>query len=60
MAENTRVPVTISLGISATQSGDISGMTKEADIALYHSKEGGRNRATVFTEEMRNETGANT
>ena len=57
MAGETQVPVTISLGISATQNGDIYAMTKEADIALYHSKANGRNRATLFTEEMRNEAG---
>ncbi len=59
MAGQTRVPITISLGITNTQNGDISLMTKEADIALYHSKENGRNQATLFTEEMREE-GANT
>ncbi len=57
MADDKQIPVTISLGISATQNGDIYAMTKEADIALYHSKEGGRNRYTVFSEEMRTETG---
>ena len=55
-----RIPVTISLGVTNTQNGDIYAMAKEADIALYHSKENGRNQATVFTEEMRNETGGNT
>ena len=60
MTGNTRIPITISLGITSSQSGDIHGMTKEADIALYHSKEGGRNRATVFVESMREEEGTNT
>ena len=60
MAGDTRVPVTISLGITNTQSGDIFAMTKEADIALYHSKENGRNQATLFTEDMRKDEGANT
>ena len=55
MVDDKQIPVTISLGISATQNGDIYAMTKEADIALYHSKEAGRNRATVFSEEMRQE-----
>ena len=55
MAGDTQVPITISLGISATQNGDIFAMTKEADIALYHSKENGRNQVSVFTEEMREE-----
>lgn len=58
MAGDTQVPITISLGISTTQNGDIFAMTKEADIALYHSKENGRNQATIFTEEMRTETEA--
>ena len=55
MAGDTQVPITVSLGITGTQSGDILSMTKEADIALYHSKENGRNRATVFTQEMKGE-----
>lgn len=59
MAGETQVPVTISLGITNSQNGDIYAMTKEADIALYHSKENGRNQATVFTEDMRGEEGAN-
>lgn len=53
MAGDTRVSVTISLGITNTQNGDIASMTKQADIALYHSKENGRNQATVFTEDMK-------
>ena len=59
MAGETQVPVTISLGITNSQNGDIYAMTKEADIALYHSKENGRNQATVFPEDMRGEEGAN-
>ena len=59
MAGDTQVPVTISLGITNTQNGDIAAMTKQADIALYHSKENGRNQATVYTEEMQGEEGAN-
>ncbi|MGN0919445.1 MAG: diguanylate cyclase [Alphaproteobacteria bacterium] len=59
MAGDTQVPVTISLGITNSQNGDIAAMTKEADIALYHSKENGRNQATVYTSEMQGETGAN-
>ena len=55
MAGETQVPITISLGISATQNGDISAMTKEADIALYYSKENGRNRVTVYTKDMKEE-----
>lgn len=56
----TKIPITISLGISVTQNGDIYAMTKEADIALYHSKENGRNQITVFTEDMRTEEGTTT
>ena len=59
MAGDTQVPVTISLGITNTQNGDIAAMTKQADIALYHSKENGRNQATVYTQEMQGEEGAN-
>ena len=51
-AGEQQIPVTISLGITNTQNGDIYAMTKEADIALYHSKENGRNQATLYTPEM--------
>ena len=53
MVGDTQVPITISLGISASQNGDIYAMIKEADIALYHSKETGRNRTSVFSEGMK-------
>ena len=54
-AGDTQVPVTISIGITSTQNKDISAMAKEADIALYHSKENGRNQVTVFTDSMQGE-----
>ena len=44
-------PVTVSAGISGstpTRKSDLNGFIKEADDALYQSKENGRNRITVF------------
>jgi len=48
------VKVTISLGIASfpKHSQERLDLIKKADQALYASKKGGRNRATVFSEEM--------
>ena len=43
---------TISLGISKTQIADIELIQKEADLALYHSKENGRNQVTLYSPEI--------
>ena len=48
----TQIPVTISLGVSSSQKSDITALAKEADLALYHSKEHGRNQATLYTANM--------
>ena len=57
--ENTSVAVgdkiirfTISLGVSASQISDINLIQKEADLALYHSKENGRNQVTLYNSEF--------
>jgi len=43
---------TISLGISTSQISDIAIIQKEADLALYHSKENGRNQVTLYSPEF--------
>lgn len=45
--------VTISLGVATypTHAGDKNELIEKADIALYRSKRGGRNRTSVFVEE---------
>lgn len=46
------ITFTISVGISLSQTYDIMALQKEADIALYHSKENGRNKTTLFSADM--------
>lgn len=50
--EDKTIRCTISLGISYFRSGlnDYHQLIQEADIALYNSKKGGRNRTTVYNE----------
>lgn len=52
--EKTRIEATISVGVSSfgPQSTSFSQVMREADIALYKSKEEGRNRVTFFNAEM--------
>ncbi|MBI5919173.1 MAG: diguanylate cyclase [Nitrosomonadales bacterium] len=40
--------ITVSLGISKYQGNTVVEMLDQADKALYQSKEGGRNRTTIF------------
>jgi diguanylate cyclase (GGDEF)-like protein len=52
--ETTRMNVTVSMGVTtfSTQSVDFTAIMREADIALYASKQAGRNCVTVFNEDM--------
>lgn len=43
---------TISLGVSISQTPDVNAIQKEADLALYHSKENGRNQVTLYSPEF--------
>jgi diguanylate cyclase (GGDEF)-like protein len=50
-----RVPITVSLGIAnyPHQARSKADLIMMADTALYHSKESGRNLASLFTPEMK-------
>lgn len=54
MHGKTKIEVGISVGIAlfCPQTTDFDDVLRDADIALYVSKQSGRNRATTFTEEM--------
>lgn len=48
--------LTSSIGVSLTKdlkSYNISNLLKNADMAMYSSKEDGKNKATIFTEDLR-------
>lgn len=52
--EATRVNATVSMGATMflPSSADFNATLREADIALYASKQAGRNQVTFFTKEM--------
>ena len=52
--DSTRISTTVSMGVSVfvPSSANFTAIMREADIALYASKQAGRNRATFFSEEM--------
>lgn len=55
VTEHQTFSVTMSLGICCGIPGDalsVEAMLKAADLALYQSKERGRNRVTLFTTDM--------
>src|SRR5271170_653858 len=47
-----QVTVSIGVAISPTHGDTILQLMKSADLALYHSKTGGRNRISVFSADM--------
>lgn len=52
LVDNTAVPVTISVGIASIPGGGVQRaeeLFEQADKALYHSKQTGRNRVTHFS-----------
>ncbi len=49
--------ITISVGVSSAKEDDLMDflpLVKGADLALYHSKEGGRNRVTAYESDFKN------
>ncbi len=52
--DTMRVSVTASMGIAmfSPSSADFTAVMREADTALYASKQAGRNRVTLFNDEM--------
>lgn len=50
--DGNSIAFTISVGVSSDQILDILSLQKEADIALYHSKESGRNQTTLYTPDL--------
>ena len=52
--EETRINATVSMGVSTffPDQADFTAVMREADIALYASKQAGRNRVTYFNDEM--------
>ncbi len=54
--EGKSIPVTISIGLTATNSTKLLDLTKEADLALYYSKDHGRNQVHVYTPDLSLET----
>jgi len=58
--EKTRIDVAVSVGVAifSPAQADLSAILREADIALYASKKGGRDRVTFFTEAMGEEASA--
>ena len=51
--EEKNLPVTISVGVSqlTPETENLDLMLKQADEALYHAKEGGRNRVSMVGED---------
>ncbi|MFZ5825926.1 MAG: GGDEF domain-containing protein [Bacillota bacterium] len=51
--EDAKFRVTVSVGVSQWEKGmEMMDVMKAADAALYHSKRTGRNRVTIYQEEL--------
>ena len=57
--ENLRSPVTVSIGIASApvHAHSREDLIQKADIALYHSKWNGKNRYSVYDDEMEKNVG---
>jgi predicted signal transduction protein with EAL and GGDEF domain len=48
------LPVTVSLGVAvASGDDDAEALIRDADLAMYHAKDSGRDRVVLFDREMR-------
>ncbi len=59
MHEGMEIRYTISLGVAplSTEVADVKAWIERADRSLYHSKETGRNRVTLFSDNMAGHAG---
>ncbi|WP_342635427.1 putative bifunctional diguanylate cyclase/phosphodiesterase [Rhizobium vallis] len=44
--------VRCSIGVASAMSADFAKLLSQSDLALYHAKRNGRNRAEIFSDEM--------
>ncbi|WP_374992020.1 putative bifunctional diguanylate cyclase/phosphodiesterase [Rhizobium sp. Pop5] len=44
--------VCCSIGVASAMSADLAKLLSQSDLALYHAKRNGRNRAEIFSDEM--------
>ncbi|WP_184459168.1 EAL domain-containing protein [Rhizobium aethiopicum] len=44
--------VQCSIGVASAMSADFAKLLSQSDLALYHAKRNGRNRAEIFSDEM--------
>lgn len=54
LSNGTQLPLTASFGVAhfPKSTSQIQQLVTDADVALYHSKQNGRNRVTLFTREL--------
>ena len=50
------IPITVSIGVSDCQTFNLNMLIKQADEALYASKENGRNRTSLYQDLMNRKT----
>ncbi len=60
IVDEQQIPITVSIGVSGGQASDLNLLIKQADEALYYSKQSGRNQVTrydsIHPEEVISET----
>ncbi len=54
LSNGTQLPLTASFGVAhfPKSTSQIQQLVTDADVTLYHSKQNGRNRVTLFTREL--------
>lgn len=53
-----KINITVSIGLTTIQAAQIAILVKQADVALYQSKKNGRNKVSLFHEDMLEQTSA--